>query len=151
MTTIFTEAQEVTLEGTVNGVLGSATDLLGSITGELSGIASAGLNQIQTISDILGFDDITSVLQDGLSNITTLFTSPTNVSQILSIGGYSTSIPSISNIGNINILKTSNTSVVTSSDFTTEGNTPPVYGNYGGPNFAGASPTLVMPSVDYDR
>ena len=150
LTTILLESQQATLEGTVGGILGSASDMATSVFGELTGIGSAGLNQLQTAANILGLGDITSLGQNALSSITSIFSSPTSISKIMN-SGYSTSLPGKANVGNINVLTTKNPSTVTSGDFNTEGNTPPIFGPYGGPNFAGASPTLEKPVVDYTR
>lgn len=146
--TIVNEASAATLEGTVGGLLGSAVDMADSIAGELTGIGSAALGQLQSAADILGIGDVTSWGQNAL----TILSQPSNISQILN-GAYSTGMATEVNAGNINIMQSESPSLVTSEDFqnTTVGSTPPLNGPYGGPNFGGASPTLQVPTVDYTR
>ena len=148
ISTIINEASAVTLEGTVGGLLGSVSDMADSIAGELTGIGSAALGQAQRAADILGIGDITSWGQNALA----LLSSPSNIAQLMT-GGYSTSIASEYNVGNINVLQTENPSLVTSETFknNTEGSTPPINGAYGGPNYGGASPVIEKPTVDYTR
>lgn len=148
ISTIINEASAVTLEGTVGGLLGSVGDMADSIAGELTGIGSATLGQAQRAADLLGIGDITSWGQNALA----ILSSPSNIAQLMT-GGYSTNIASEYNVGNINVLKTENPSLVTSETFknTTEGSTPPINGPYGGPNYGGASPVIEKPTVDYTR
>lgn len=146
---LFGEISNVSLEGTVGGLLTDAGQYGSSILGEFASAGSAGLNYVQNISDFFGGGDITSGLQGALK---TLYESPQAVAQALN-GAFSSQGAVDANAGNIAILQTKETTEITSNDFkgVKEGSTPPVKGNYGGPNFGGASPVLEKPTQDMTK
>lgn len=150
--TTINSLSNLSIESTLNSIVGSAQSLASSQVSQISATVSGGLSQLQSAASILGLGDVTSTVQNSLSSITSIFTNPQKVSQVVT-GIYSSTLPSMSNAGNINVLKTTSPTIADSTTFktTTPGSTPPVYGTYGGPNFGGASPTIVKPTIDHTR
>lgn len=154
--TVVGQISQVTLGGTVGSVVGAANTVIGSRATELGAITSAGLGQLQRAASLLGLGNITGGAQGTVADITkasqSIFGDPNKVAAVIN-GEYSTQLPTQTNAGNINVLQTKSPTEVTQKDFETvpEGSTPPINGAYGGPNFGGASPVLVQPTVDTKR
>lgn len=152
LTTIYEEMNNVTLEGTIGGISGDIQDMATSILGEFGSIASSGISQIQSIADVFGLGDLTSMGQSAVNSITSYFSDPVKVESSVGDGTYSTKLPSLNNIGNINAAKADRSTIDgnTYKDVP-EGITPPVYGSYGGPNFGGAKPSIRIPQTNMSK
>ncbi len=149
LSTIYGEASQVTLGGTVSSIGGSVGAIVSSITSSLGGTASAALAEAQRAASILGLGDITSGGQDAIK---TAMESPAKIAELIN-KSYSSEAAAATGAGNMAVLKTENPSEVTSETFkdVDEGSTPPIKGAYGGPNFGGASPVLVVPTQDMTK
>lgn len=150
------EISQSTIGGTIGAITGAANTVVGSRVTELGAIASAGLGQLQRAASLLGIGNITTGAQNTIADIAkasqSIFGDPTKVAAVIN-GEYSTQAPVATNAGNIQVLQTKSPTTVTQKDFENvpEGSTPPINGTYGGPNFGGASPVLVPPTVDAKR
>lgn len=147
---LFGELSNVTLEGTVGGLLSDAGSYgQALVTDTIIAPGAAALNYIQNIGNFLGTGDITSGAQNILKSI---YESPTDVAAALT-GAFSSNQAAAVNAGNINVLNTKSTTEIDATTFkdVKEGSTPPVKGAYGGPNFGGASPVLERPVIDMSK
>lgn len=147
MLTIITAAEQ--LSGFIAGGSGDLSGLVGGLFGELSNVSLQGtvgglLSDVGDFSSS-GIGELVGVISPALTTIQSVFGGGP--------GQYSTFNSSQSNIGNINVLKTTPTHLLSSSVFASvgEGTTPPLKGVYGGPNYKGASPVLVPPTQDNSR
>lgn len=120
---LFGELTNVTLEGTVGGLLGDVGNFASANLGELSGVISPSLLNAQ------------SIFGGSLGDVFSAFSS------------------SILNLGNINVLTSIPQTLLDSSNFISvgEGTTPPLKGVFGGPNYKGSSPVIVAPKQDNSR
>ena len=143
------EISNISLEGTVGGLITDAGSYAGSIVGTFTSIGSAGLSNVQNIATALGLGDITSGAQGLLKSI---YETPAAVAAQINSEFSSQQAVEV-NAGNINVLTEKEQTEITSEDFegVEEGSTPPVKGVYGGPNFGGASPVLEVPKPETDK
>lgn len=143
---ILGEISQITLEGTIGAITGTASNIAEQVVGEAVGTVSAALNSIQSIAGTLGLGDLTGYAQGSLGQINALFGKPQAVAAILN-HGYSTAPIVDANVGNYNVMIEKDPGVVTQQDFYNikEGTTPPINGCFGGPNYGGSSPILEVP------
>lgn len=150
---IINEFSQVTLEGTVDQLQDDLADFVGSSVTGLGSTLSAGVGQFQGIATALGFGDITSPVQSFVSGIGQAATDlikgvdPQQIAQALT-GPFTSNDAAEQNVGNLAVTKEVASSEIDATSFegVGEGQTPPVYGVYGGPNFGGASPVLEPPA-----
>lgn len=140
VTTLLTDVSNITLEGTVNGLLESAKTYVDSA---LSGVIDTGnalVNSALSVGSLFGF---------GPSESAKLaYEDPTAVSILIGTGCYSLPKALELNAGNVNVTQQKPSIELDSTDFkdVAEGSTPPVKGVYGGPNFGGAE-AIVKPAT----
>lgn len=150
---VINEASQVTLEGTVGQLQDDLGNFVGSSITGLGGTLGAGANQVQGIANVLGLGNITGGIQGIFGGIGAATAglikgvSPTQVAQSLN-GPYTSNAAAEQNVGGIAVTSQVSLDEIDSTSFegVPEGQTPPVFGSYGGPNFGGASPVLEKPS-----
>lgn len=140
----------VTKVDTLQSVIYSAEK---AIQDNVVSVISPVLSKIQTnistvtndINSLVSFADVSLGTTD---SIISFLENPSNIAVVLN-GEYCSTTLAASNVGNIALLQNKEVKEITANDFkgVTEGSTPPVHGNYGGPNYGGASPATVTPKA----